>query len=157
MPTVTTTIHRNQRDGDRHRRRDQGGDGEVAGLRVSLKLASLAYTNLCVGTSSSPDLASASVTQLCRAAARYFLSLVGPYSVSVPDEESSVVASLRLRLQVAAVAYASTRHGVDACTEFTRAAIGELCQAAIGYAGELTRPGATHDVVDPTMHLDDGR
>lgn len=140
--------------------RGGGAAPASAAARVSLKLAALAYTNLCMGVGSgpgggaTPDLAVASAG-LCHAALRYFVALTGGHlAVEVTEDGSARSAQARAMMQVAAIAYASTRHGADACIEFTRAAIGELCQAAARYGALLT---GSREVVDRDLHLDDGR
>ncbi len=153
MPPSTTTIQGGARA---HRARPDNHASSVS--RVQLKLSALAHVNTCVGSSPSMDLALASVAALCNAAVRYFVALTGGGSTvqvhAYPEDAG--VAARRLNLQLAATAYASTRHGVDACMEFTRIAIGALCDAAIAYASTLTRTDAG-GVTDRTLDLDDGR
>ena len=152
-----------------HTRAD-GAAGHAAAARVHLKLAALAWANVCLGVSMPPSVTMAAVASLCRAAAAYYGALIGrsfdpeddtlrfgdlPPPGASPAEVRVVMA--RAEFLLGAVGYVSSRHGADACIEFTRAAIGGLCNAAIGYCEALVGvPTGETKVVDRTMHLDDG-
>jgi hypothetical protein len=107
-------------------------DSAAAGeLRFALKLAALAYFEVRVGADATIDGANLALADLCAVAIRYFACLTGQHvEIAAPRGEAGIAALSRLRS--AAVAYASSRHGADACAELSRAALGNLCAAAIG-------------------------
>lgn len=118
----------------------------AAALRVQLKLKAIAFDRT-YSSSSSNDMNFIAMCDLCGAAVRYGGELMGPVKGNVvdptlamgdaPSPEASSweieVIGTRIRLKLAALSYAGTRHGVDGHTEFTRDALGELCRAAIDY------------------------
>ncbi len=107
-------------------------DSAAAGnLRFALKLAALAYFEVRVGVDADVSSANLALSELCAVSVRYFACLTGQQvEIVAPRDQVGVAALGRLRL--AAVAYASTRHGADACAELSRSALGYLCDAAIG-------------------------
>jgi hypothetical protein len=141
----------------------------VADLRVKLKISALAYCDVRHG-GDGPGLLVAAVDTLCGCAERYYAALAGnpgfraerptshgdlPAPGASRQEVETVAA--RAAVKIAAIGYGMSRHGVDACMEYTRAAIGVLCQAAIGYCAAASGAADVKDVVDRTMRLDDGR
>lgn len=138
-------------------RQDVSSDsGRVAHERVRVKLGALAYADSRHGADASADLAQASLVTLCEAAGGYYESLTG-VSIRGKPIVSEQSAQALARLRVSALSYAGTRHGADACIEFTRDALRGMCGAAIAYAeavaGGDARPGET---VDRTLYLDGG-
>lgn len=159
----------------------------TAHARVRLKLSALAYVGARHGSDARVELLLASVAALCGAALAYYGALTNqswtrvedrtlhwdagsPADMSEVSDDDAKIMSSRIRLKLACVSYESTRHGADSHVEFTRAGIAELCGAAIHYCQTLLGTGAgtgsgtgsvvdAHDgnVVDRTMHLDDGR
>lgn len=141
-----------------------------ARARVHLKLAALSWANACLGSAAPPMMAMAGVGWLCDAARAYYEALTGRSftprddmrwlgDLPPPDAPTDEVriATTRAQLALGAVSYVASRHGADACIEFTRAAIGTLCDAAIRYCEALSdAPEGEPRVVDRTMHLDDG-
>lgn len=128
----------------------------AAAARVRLKLAALAYAGIRAGLDASPDLVVASLAQACACAISYYQTLGGrverPASLAPTPEAAAQLA----QLQVACVAYASARHGADACVEFARDALHILCGAAITYCQALPGVDGEARVVDATLALDRG-
>jgi hypothetical protein len=155
-----------------HTGRSHAGPGDAtAHARVNLKLAALACVNACLGPAAPPSMVLAGVAALCGAAQIYYgaltgqalehedatLASFGSLPSSDADPREARVAMARSQLVLGAVSYVSSRHGADACIEFTRAAIGTLCTSAIRYCEALAgQPAGESRVVDRTMHLDDG-
>lgn len=122
----------------------------AAALRVHLKLKAIAYDR-SYSSSAANDMNFIAMCDLCGAAVRYGAELMGPIKGTVvdptlamgdsPSEEASereiAVIGMRIRLKLAALSYAGTRHGFDGHTEFTRDALGELCRAAVDYRTAL--------------------
>lgn len=113
----------------------------------------------------------AGIAGLCGAAGVYYGALTGhafehedralgsfgEISTADAGPGEARVAMARSQLVLGAVSYVSSRHGADACIEFTRAAIGVLCSSAIRYCEALAgRPPGESRVEDRTLHLDDG-
>lgn len=149
---VGTTGHRGHaRDPDADLGPVVRGDSRAAAeARVRLKLAAISFA------SSPPwgvDLVSASVISLCGAALAYYAAVQGIDYVPAGAEDPTIdlgdridasmsplvvrVVGTRIRLKLAAIAYANARHGVDAHLEFTRESLGSLCAAAVAYAEAL--------------------
>lgn len=138
----------------------RGDSAAQAHARVYLKLSALAYA--AAGhrsTSPDPRLAAASAATLCRTAALYYEALAGRRLPREDDggDSDARLSSGRLQLLLAALAYDGSRHGADACVEFTRIAIGNLCMAAIRYCEVLDGEDPKRPpVVDRMLELDDG-
>lgn len=124
--------------------------------RVGLKLQALAYDGIRRGADASPELVGCALASLCGSAIAY-AQAVG-VQVEIPDVPAPTPESSArlLRLQVVAVAYASARHGSDACAEFSRDALGQLCQLAVDYAESLPGAASRGQHVDHTLALDRG-
>lgn len=137
-------------------------NARIAEARVSLKIAALA----CAGSRYDPqggDLLVEGVRAVVEAAGSYYRELRrGSPGTELdrgglrPGDEVRV-GRARDRLILSSLAYTAGRHGADACVEFTRAAIRNLCQSAIclGEAIDGAEDGSCRG--DPTIHLDDGR
>jgi hypothetical protein len=171
------------RHGGGHQDGSSSNSASTAHARVRLKLAALAYVGTRHGSDARAELLIAAISALCGSALAYYGSLTGkswtrvedrtlhwdagsPADMSDVSDGDARVVSSRMRLKLACVSYESTRHGSDAHVEFTRAGIAELCGAAIHYCETLLGSGigtgdaadaASGNVVDRTMHLDDGK
>ena len=128
----------------------------AAQARVRLKLSALAYAGIRCGPDASPDLVGASLAQIAGCAVAYYQALGGqlvlPDSIMPTPEAGQRLA----QLQLAAVAYSCSRHGADACVEFSRDALHVYCNAAIAYCQAL--PGADTEarIVDAGLTLERG-
>lgn len=128
----------------------------AAHSRVQLKLSALAYAGVRCGADASPDLVGQALAFLCGAAIAYVRALGG--AIPTPDSLAPTTeAGVRLgNLQLASVAYASARHGADACIEFSRDALAFLCGAAVAYCEALPGMSRSGRRVDDTLSLDRG-
>jgi hypothetical protein len=125
--------------------RVNGGDSLAAGrCRQRLKLAALGYANARHGVDAEVELARAGLTRLCQIAGEFVDALDGtPRRIDCRQGDSGM-------LQLAAIAYASARHGIDADVGMAREGLAMLCQAAISYIESVPwedsskRPTSTH-------------
>lgn len=134
--------HGHERAHDAVDRQDTPGAAEA---RVSLKLAAEGYSASRFGVDAGGRLTSAAVFALRGRCLHYYGQL---HQVSLvdrlPDDlrelhEHPLVEQVFANVQVAALAYSVTRSGADAHGEYTRAAIGELCAAAVFYVETLLK------------------
>lgn len=121
-------------------RQDTPGAAEA---RVSLKLAAEGYNGSRFGADAGGRITATALFVLRGRAIGYYGQL---RSTDLRDQlpadlrelhEHPLVDQTFASLQVAAIAYSNTRSGADAHSEFTRAAIGELCVAAVHYVEAL--------------------
>lgn len=111
--------------------RVNGGDSLAAGRgRQRLKLAALGYASSRHGVDAEAALARAGLTRLCQVACEFVGTLPGSVSRINHQGDSEL-------LQLAAIAYASARHGIDADVGMAREGLAMLCQAAISYVESL--------------------
>lgn len=117
--------------------RVSGGDSHAAGrARQHLKLAAIAYANARHGVDASVELARAALAFLCQKAVEFVDALSGSaprgrrIDLQHGDHET---------LQLAAIAYASARHGIDADVGVAREGLALLCQSAINYDESLPK------------------
>lgn len=114
--------------------RANGGDSLAAGrARQRLKLLAIGYASSRHGVDADVPLARAGLARLCQGALEF---------VEAIDEASLKKRRIDLQgdssaLQLAALAYANARHGIDADVGMAREGLALLCQAAIGYAESL--------------------
>lgn len=132
---------------------------QIAAARVALKVAALACAAARMDPSGA-NLARVAEGDLARSALEYFRTLRRATTGKDPEMMIGVTDQLeeaQKRLVVSALAYTTSRHGADSCVDFSRAAIGIMCQAAVRLGEILTgmAPGACEG--DPSMHLEDGR
>lgn len=117
--------------------RASGGDSLAAGrARQRLKLLAIGYVNARHGVDADVDLARAGLVRLCQGAVEYVDTLEGGTAlkdrrIDLQRQGDSV------SLQLAAIAYASARHGIDADVGMARDGLALLCQEAIGYVASL--------------------
>lgn len=160
-------------------RRDRQHDAErqdtsaAANARVALKLAAEGYSASRHGSDAGGRLTSAALFVLRSRAIQYYARLerIDPGKKLPADlhelHEHPLVDQAFGGLQAAALAYSGTRSGADASLEFTRAAIAEICSAAIFYVESMMRildhepnhsRGARKraDVTEAVMALGDG-
>jgi hypothetical protein len=144
----------------------------VAELRVALKLAALSYVESGKRSEPCEALALSATVDLCGAAVYYFNGLarltgeasyiedrtivMGDVPSAGASAEEVQIVRARVGLKLAAIRYAAARQGDDACAEFTRAAIHDLCTAAVGYREALGGAPIPTDVAYKSARLDDG-
>jgi hypothetical protein len=119
----------------------------AAEARVSLKLAAEGYSASRFGADAGGRLTAAATFAL-RGRALHYYGQLNRINLSgrLPEDlrslhEHPLVDQAFANLQVAAMAYSGTRGGCDAHSEYTRAAIGELCAAAVFYVEILLKIG----------------
>lgn len=115
----------------------------AAEARVSLKLAAEGYSASRHGCDAGGSLTAAAIFQLRGRAIFYHAALLHvDLRGRLPDDLTELHADPLVEarfsgLLVAALAYHGSRIGADAHSEYARAAIGELCQAAVQYVESL--------------------
>ncbi len=141
--TRTTIIHGGSRPDHHARDPDHHDTAGAAEARVSLKLAAERYNASRYGADAGGRLTAAALFTL-RSRALYYYSQVNRIDLQkrLPADlrelhEYPLVDQTYACLQNAAMAYSNTRGGADASLEFTRAAIADLCTAAVAYAEAL--------------------
>jgi hypothetical protein len=112
------------------------GDSLAAGRgRQRLKIAGLGYACGRHGIDATVELSQASVLHLCRMAIEYVAALPGSLlrgrRIDQPFQGDVEI------LQVAAIAYESCRHGIDADVGMAKEGLAMLCQAAVDYSATL--------------------
>ena len=136
--------------------RVSGSDSQGAGRgRQRLKLAGLAYYNVRHGIDADAESARAARMFLRKMAIEFVGTLPGTYLknrrldlYTQGDDEMLVLA---------AIAYASSRHGIDADVGMTREGLALLCQAAIDFVESLPRDDqSTKRSTDPHLQIGNG-
>jgi hypothetical protein len=133
--------------------RVNGGDvhtsnSHAAGrARQRLKLAAIGYVNSRHGIDADADLARAGLLFLCQMAIEFVAALPGTHLKNRRADLYTQGDSGTL--QLAAIAYASARHGIDADVGMSREGLALLCQASIDFVESLPkdepkRPAETH-------------
>lgn len=115
-----------------------GSDSHASGRgRQRLKLAATGYFCVRHGVDASEELSRAAVDLLCKTAVEFVGTLGASHTrgrrLDLYRQGDSQ------RLQLAAIAYASTRHGIDADVGMAREGLAMLCQAAIDYVESLPK------------------
>ena len=132
-----------------------GGDSHAAGrARQRLKLSAIGYVNARHGIDTDVDLARAGLMFLCRMAIEYVTALPGTYLKNRRIDLYAQGNSETLKL--AAIAYVSARHGIDADAGMTREGLAILCQAAIDFIESLPREDQVKRSVDPHLQIGNG-
>jgi hypothetical protein len=114
------------------------GDSLAAGRgRQRLKLAAIGYTNARHGVDATPEIASAALALLCKMAIEFVEALPG---FLVKNRRTDLYRQVDSEmLQLAAIAYASSRHGIDADVGMAREGLALLCQASINFVEQLPK------------------
>jgi hypothetical protein len=128
---------------------DRQDSAHAADARVALKLAAEGYNACRFGANAGGRLLAIALARLRGQALRYYAQIQPradlqhrlPEDLKALHEHPGVERSAG-ELEIAAMAYSGTRSGADMCAEFTRAAIGELCAAAVRYTEELLAAAA---------------
>jgi len=129
-----------------------GGDPHAAGrARQRLKLAAIGYVGSRHGVDADPDLSRAALALLCQIAHEFVESL-GTMRKKRRDREGHIEP-----LKLAAIAYASARHGIDADVGMSREGLALLCQGAISYVESLPdEEVAPKRTADPRFQIGTG-
>lgn len=132
-----------------------GADPHAAARgRQRIKLGAIAYTAARHGIDSDADLVKKALVFLCRLAIEFAETLPGAKLKRVRGDLSRQGDVETLTL--AAIAYASARHGIDADVGMTREGLALLCQAAISYHESLPDEDASKRAVDPRLQIGNG-
>lgn len=112
-------------------------DSHAAGrARQRLKLAAIGYVNARHGIDTDLDLARAGLLFLCQMAIEFVTTLPGTHLKRRLDLHTQ---GNNETLKLAAIAYVSARHGIDADVGMSREGLALLCQAAIDFVESLPR------------------
>lgn len=134
--------------------RVNGGDSHAAGrARQHLKLAAIAYANARHGLDASAELAHAALVFLCQKAAEFVETLPGS---SPRNRRIDSTRGDHETLQLAAIAYACARHGIDADVGVAREGLALLCQAAIRYVESLPAEEAPRRAANGHLQIGGG-
>src|SRR4029077_2636048 len=114
-----------------------GGDSAAAGRgRQRLKLVAIGYFNARHGVDADATLVRAGLVRLRQSAIEFADALDGALLKNRRIDPAQGDSEL---LQLAAIAYAGARHGMDADVGMVREGLAMLCQAAVGYVESLPR------------------
>jgi hypothetical protein len=136
--------------------RVNGSDSQAAGRgRQRLKLAGLAYYNVRHGIDADVESTLAARMFLRKMAIEFVGSLAGNYLknrrldlYTQGDDEMLVLA---------AIAYASSRHGIDADVGMSREGLAMLCQASIDFVESLPKDDQSkRPATDPHLQIGNG-
>jgi len=110
------------------------GDSLAAGqARQRLKLLAIGYASARHGVDGEIELVRAGITRLCQGAVE-FVAAAAPEALKNRRIDRPGNSEM---LQLAALAYANARHGIDADVGMSREGLAMLCQAAISYVETL--------------------
>ena len=123
--------------------RVNGGDANASNshaagrARQRLKLSAIGYVNARHGIDTDIDLARAGLRVLCQMAIEFVAALPGTH---LKNRRIDLYAQGNSEtLQLAAIAYVSARHGVDADRGMSQEGLALLCQAAIDFVESLPK------------------
>jgi hypothetical protein len=134
--------------------RVNGGDSHAAGrARQHLKLAAIGYANARHGLDASAELAHAALGFLCQKAVEFVETLSGS---SPKNRRTDPTHGDPEMLQLAAIAYASARHGIDADVGIAREGLALLCQASINYVESLPKEEPLKRSAQPHLQIGSG-
>ena len=146
-----------------HTRVSGGGDTHASNphaagrARQRLKLAAIGYVNARHGIDTDIDLARAGLMVLCQMAIEFVAALPGTH---LKNRRIDLYAQGNHEmLKLAAIAYVSARHGIDADVGMTREGLALLCQAAIDFVESLPRedqPNQPKRATDPHLQIGNG-
>lgn len=134
--------------------RVNGGDSHASGrARQHIKLAGIGYAAARHGLDATPELVSASRRFLRQKAIEFVTTLPG---TALKNRRLDPSCGDSEMLELAAIAYASARHGIDADVGMAREGMALLCQAAIDYVESLPREDAPKRSVNSHLQLGGG-
>lgn len=121
--------------------------------RQRIKLAAIGYVNARHGIDTDVDLARAGLKALCQMAIEFVAALPGTY---LKNRRIDLFAQGNSEmLQLAAIAYVSARHGIDADIGMSREGLALLCQAAIDFVESLPKEDQAKRP-DPHLQIGNG-
>ena len=121
--------------------------------RQRLKLSAIGYVNARHGIDTDVDLARAGLRVLCQMGIEFVAALSGTL---LKNRRIDLYAQGNSEtLQLAAIAYVSARHGIDADVGMTREGLALLCQAAIDFVESLPK-GEPKRSADPHIQIGNG-
>lgn len=131
-----------------------GGDSQASGrARQHIKLAAIAYAAARHGVDATDEKVDASRMFLRRKAIEFVDTLPGNLLKNRRLDPSCGDSEV---LELAAIAYAGARHGIDADVGMAREGLALLCQEAIGYCEALPREDATKRSTTPHLQIGNG-
>ena len=121
--------------------------------RQRLKLGAIGYAISRHGIDTDADLVRAGVKVLCQMAIEFVAALTGVHPKRRIDLYAQANSEM---LQLAALAYSSARHGVDADVGIIREGLAFLCQAAIDFVESLPKEDQPKRSADPHLQIGNG-
>lgn len=130
-------------------------DSQAAGRgRQRLKLGAIGYVSARHGIDTDIDLARAGLMVLCQRAIEFVAALPGMH---LKNRRIDLYAQGNSEtLQLAAIAYVSARHGIDADVGMSREGLALLCQAAIDFVESLPKEDHPKRSTDPHLQIGNG-
>lgn len=131
-----------------------GGDSHASGRgRQHIKLAAIAYAAAQHGVDATVERAHAASVFLRQKAIDFVETLPG---ASLKNRRLDPTLGDSEMLELAALAYACARHGIDADVGMSREGLALLCQAAIDYVESLPKEEAPKRMANPHLQLGNG-
>ena len=129
-------------------------DSHAAGrARQRLKLAAIGYMSVRHGIDADVESTRAGRMFLRKMAAEFVEALPGNY---LKNRRLDLTQGDDKMLTLAAIAYASARHGIDADVGMSREGLALLCQASIDFAESLPREDQPKRSTDPHLQIGNG-
>jgi len=123
------------------------GDSLAAGHgRQRLKLLAIGYASSRHGVDGEIELVRGAITRLCQGSVEY-VAAAAPHVLKNRRIDRPGNSEM---LQLAALAYANARHGIDADVGMAREGLSMLCQAAVSYVESLPWEDSKRST---TLHL----
>jgi hypothetical protein len=132
-----------------------GSDTLAAGRgRQRLKIAAIGYVSCRHGIDATPELARAALMRLCQVAIEYVEAVHGALltgrRIDLYQQGNSEP------LAIAAIAYSSARHGIDADVGMAREGLAYLSQTAIDFVETLPREDSAKRATSAHFQLGHG-
>lgn len=138
----------------------QSGDSPAAGrARQRLKLGAMGYASVRHGLDADAGMVREGLAILVRYAIEYAEAVLGIDSAKRqvdPSADSPAISRARKRLGIAAIAYSSARHGIDAEPGIVREGLAVLAQSAIEYYEALMSASPKKRSADSILELGGG-
>lgn len=134
--------------------RVNGGDSQASGrARQRLKLGAIGYVNARHGIDTNASLVRAALKLLCQMAIEFVEALPG---TQLKNRRTDLYLQGDSEpLQLAAIAYVSARHGIDADVGMAREGLAFLCQASINFVESLPKEEPKRPA-DPRLQIGGG-
>ena len=131
--------------------RVNGADAPASGRgRQRLKLGAIGYLNARHGVDTDADLAYAARKRLCLRAVEFWEAIHG---TPLKGRRIDLWDQYDRQIQLAAIAYGSARHGIDADVGMTREGLADLCQEAINFVEALPKEEPVKRQIDPRLQI----